>query len=98
MKLGLMIAIAVSTAGCTATWNDAPPPPAHGCAVHEVTCMNANLQPTGMCCPQGFICGGPSPNVGCGGQMCCFVGTRESKEDDGKDDGESHLAHVHHVP
>lgn len=43
----------------------------HHCLSTEAVCVDGNLKPTGTCCPGGWACGGPFPNVGCPDGMCC---------------------------
>lgn len=41
------------------------------CGVNGVVCVGADAKPTGMCCPETFVCGGPYPNIGCFSGECC---------------------------
>jgi hypothetical protein len=61
----------VPLAACLDRWDPPiPETPRDGmpCGIDGVVCFagtDAGVQPTGMCCDQGTVCGGGWPNVGC---------------------------------
>jgi hypothetical protein len=70
-----VIAMFVATVSCATPPILVPNDNPNGCRLNEVTCVGADYQATGYCCPRSFICGGPFPNVGCGVPgACCFEG------------------------
>lgn len=82
---GVTVVLGFATAvliGCLDSW-DKPigqtPQPGYPCGTLGVVCVGMNdagsVQPTGMCCDQGTVCGGGWPNVGCPTGECCDEGT-----------------------
>lgn len=71
------IAIALCTASCAADWNSPKqletPVDGYPCGTGGEVCVGADSKPTGMCCWEGSVCGGPPPNVGCAAGECCMA-------------------------
>lgn len=65
------LAFAAALAACATPSILVVPDDPHACRQTEVACVDGNMRPTGTCCPEGWACGGPFPNVGCPDGYCC---------------------------